>query len=65
MHDGLWYLEYIGPNAWCVGTDMVYQIYLYLEIKNNVIIIINRVVLLSGSNLLFEWMEELVNGGCV
>lgn len=44
---------------------MVYQIYLYLEIKNNVIIIINRVVLLSGNNLLFEWMEELVNGGCV
>ena len=44
---------------------MVYQIYLYLEIKNNVIIIINRVVLLSGNNLLFEWMKELVNGGWV
>ena len=44
---------------------MVYQIYLYLEIKNNVIIIINRVVLLSGNNLLFERMEELVNGGWV
>jgi hypothetical protein len=44
---------------------MVYQIYLFLEIKNNVIIIINRVVLLSGNNLLFEWMEELVNGGWV
>ena len=44
---------------------MIYQIYLFLEIKNNVIIIINRVVLLSGSNLLFEWMEELVNGGWV
>ena len=44
---------------------MVYQIYLFLEIKNNVIIIINRVVLLSGNNLLFEWTEEIVNGGRV